>query len=364
MKLHAPKRPPHPYPALDVSDVCFMSGACLLRNLAGRPFPTKYHDPDKEKEFQRADGEICKAAGEPFPDGTRFTRVQPPHPHGLVGYFARLMHLNAADACDELAMNPFVSSATPFEFIFSCHSDHLAIARIAPGTDVEGPAMRVAVLEETLSRRLNFAWDSSLGFLTSSPDSVGTGFKAFRMMHLEGLHEIGELEASLHGLAAMRIKVRSVELDGFNGAGHIFMLSNGRTLGLSESELLAGFQAATDALAEQEINARMRLAGELNIVLSDTVRRAIAIMQNCRMISTTEALDVLSPVRMAASMGFVSGASLEELDRAMLGISPDSGEAAGMTPDECDDADAARATELRPLAMRLAPNVRGRRSLQ
>ena len=364
MTTRAPKRPPHPYPALDVSDVCFMSGACLLRNLAGRPFPTKYHDPEKEEEFRRADGEVSGAVAAPFPDGARFSRVPPPYPGGLAGYFARLMHLNPTDACDEKAMNTFLSSASPDEFVFSCHSDHLAIVRTAQGADLEGPAMRVAVLEETLSQRLNFAWDASLGFLTSSPDNVGTGFLAFRMMHLEGLHEIGELEAALRGLAALRVKIRCVELDGFTGAGHVYMLLNSRTLGLSESELLAGFQAATDALAEQELNARMRLADELNIVLSDTVRRAIAVMQNCRMISSTEVLDVMSPVRMAVSMGFVSGAGLDELDRAMLGVSPDSPDATGMTPEDCDKADARRATDLRPLAMRLAPNVRGRRSLQ
>ena len=136
-------------------------------------------------------------------------------------------------------------------------------------------------------------------------------------MHLEGLHIIGDLPQVLSGLVAMRIDYQSVEMDGIRNVAHLFRISNGSSIGLPERALVARIARAFAQLAQQETAARKVLVDEHPLLFLDSVERALAILRNARLMSPGEYIDLLSPVRLAAIMGFLDGVSRQDVDAIM-----------------------------------------------
>lgn len=174
-------------------------------------------------------------------------------------------------------------------------------------------AFRTASAKESeVARKHPFAWNPEFGYVTSRPRILGTGLLIGGLFHLEGLHLIGDLPPVLAGLEALRLAVREFNGDGLKNAAHLYRVHNASMLGVSEQQLFDRVVNAFAALVRQELNARIRLVEELPRVFEDAVCRSLAILRECKLLSEWEFLDVLSPVRLAAEMGFLAGLTRDE----------------------------------------------------
>jgi len=362
MRLLAKNDAPHPYPRLSADDACIFSGVRFLRNAAGHRFISQNDDGSAADERHGAK-KIYDAAMS-VPDG-RFSSCSENCIKGLLGYLLKLESLSPVDAAGPGVRNGLALHARKpdGQFLMFDQADHSALTVFGRGTGLDAHFARAMDSLDELEKRVSFAWDPVLGYLTAAPDRVGTGMEVFRVVHLEGLYLIGELEAVLRSFEALQIGVRSVQLDGFSAAGHVFMLENRKTLGMDEREILEGFRRATDSLLEQELNARARLVREMPVVLSDSLHRALAIMRECRLLSSAEFLDLLGPVALAASLGFTAGVPYGEILDLFIFNEIDSAEAKGETPEEADRTDAKLAQNVHRFADMLKIVNRGRRSL-
>ena len=171
--------------------------------------------------------------------------------------------------------------------------------------------------ESRLAEKQPFAWNPQFGYLSPFPEHCGTGLLIRADLHLEGLHIIGDLPPVLNALEAVRFGAQGVSFDGVKNAAHIFDVYTNASLGVSEEDLIARAERVFAELVQQELNARMRLVRELSRTFEDSVSRALAILQNCRLLSPWELLDILSPVRLAAVMGFLDGITRIEADQML-----------------------------------------------
>lgn len=94
-------------------------------------------------------------------------------------------------------------------------------------------------------------------------------------------------------------------------------MRNTATLGVTEHDLLARARRLFDDLARQEYNARKALVEDTPRILADALSRALAILRSARLIAPGELLDLLSPIRLAASMGFLDGITRAETLKLM-----------------------------------------------
>ena len=163
---------------------------------------------------------------------------------------------------------------------------------------------------------------------------------AFRIkngFHLEGLHLLGELDATKRAMHALGLDLVGTCADGVNETGHVYRLTY---RGSSERAK----RVAEDLLREEK-NARIRLKEELPRVFGDSLCRALAILKNCRLLSAGELFDLLSPMRLAAKEKMLDGITLAEIERMMndqdLSNSEDR-----LSQDERDRVDAERADEM------------------
>ena len=156
-------------------------------------------------------------------------------------------------------------------------------------------------------------------------------------IHLEGLHLIGELEAVMRGVHALRMNLVGVDADGVRTTGHVFRLEYAGPVEKAKR--------VVEDLMAQERNARVRLFEEMPRVFGDSLCRALAILKNCRLLSPGEFFDLLSPLRLAALEGMLDGVTLDEIE-GMLSGSDLSGAEDKLEQAERDKVDAERADEM------------------
>ena len=165
---------------------------------------------------------------------------------------------------------------------------------------------------------------------------VESAYRIGNRLHLEGLHLIGELPAVQRAMRALDMQLVGVEADGVKDTGHVYSLKYKGTLALAKR--------VVKELIEQEKNARIRLFEEMVRVLGDSLCRSLAILKNCRLLSSGELFDLLSPLRLAAIEGMLDGITIDEIEKTLSGIDLTSKDDA-LSVGERDEADAERADE-------------------
>lgn len=166
---------------------------------------------------------------------------------------------------------------------------------------------------------------------------IAHDFRVGDRIHLEGLHLIGELEAVKRAMHALGMELVGVSADGVNDSGHAYRLMYGGSSATAK-------RVVEDILREEE-NARVRLRDEMQRVFGDSACRALAVLKNCRLLSSGELFDLLSPLRLAAIEGELEGISQREIDRMMTELDL-SGSDEQLTQEARDRADAERADEM------------------
>jgi len=176
---------------------------------------------------------------------------------------------------------------------------------------------RLLEKESRVAAENTFAWNSEFGYLSPFPQHCGTGLVIRADVHLEALNMIGDMALVLNAIHAVRFTAEGVNMEGIKNAAHYFDVYSNSALGISEKDLLDRAARLFNDLIQQELNARLRLVHELPRTFEDAVSRALAILQHCRLLSPWEYLDIISPLRLAAVMGFIDGLSRTEADAIM-----------------------------------------------
>ena len=91
-------------------------------------------------------------------------------------------------------------------------------------------------------------------------------------------------------------------LDKFKAVGNMYQISNNQTLGLTEQEIVKNMKLITDKIIEQERVARKYL-GKNQIGLADKVYRAFGILENARILSSNECIDLFRAATVRAERG-------------------------------------------------------------
>jgi len=200
--------------------------------------------------------------------------------------------------------------------------DHLRIQAICPGLHVERIWRKVDEIDTTVERELGYAFSPTLGHLTACPTNVGTGMRASVMLHLAGLRLTGELEQAIRGLARLGLAVRGLRGEGTEAYGNMFQISNQETLGESESRIVSRLSRIVREVARIEANARERLSEDKPRRLVDCAARSLGVLHQARLLSSGEALNLLSGVRLGVELGLVKSLPIARLNEIMLLTQP------------------------------------------
>ncbi len=305
-------------PAALLSDIVISSRIRLARNLAGRKFITRCSDAEKTEILQTLKEIILSlgSLGDIF-----FIDIE----HGTTIERDLLIERQLISRNLAAGTGPRGAVITQNE-LFAAQineEDHLRLCALAPGLDVEKCWQRINEIDNAIAEKVAYAFSAQYGYLTACPTNLGTGIRVSVMMHLPALKMTDQLKKLFESSRDMNLAVRGLFGEGTEAIGDFFQISNQVTLGISEDKIVDDFQnLIIPKIVEYERIARDKLlAGEVNI-LDDKIARALALLKSAKLISSHEAMFLLSNLRMGINMGRVKEISIETVNELFLLTQP------------------------------------------
>lgn len=301
--------------SVSAGDIAMSCRVRLARNLEDERFPDWATERDRDRVFAKVHSALAaEKTGLTLKPVASFAEQ---HLNML-----REAHLISKDLLERAAGGGIAYAEKSPVCVMVNEEDHLRIQGFADGLDMRSAWRQADALDTLLERHLNYAWSPRLGYLTACPSNVGTGLRAGTMLHLLGLRLLGEIEAVVRGLERMRLLVRGIGGEGSEAAGQIYQISNMDTLGVDEEAIVLRVVRISEEVVRQEYNARVRLIQESPLVLVDCLARSLCVLQNARLLSTVEALEFLSAMRLGASLGLFTRLKVQEVDKLILLMQP------------------------------------------
>ena len=194
--------------------------------------------------------------------------------------------------------------------------DHLRIQVLKGGCQLGQCYEQINRIDDMIEQKVDYAFSPRYGYLTACPTNLGTGIRVSVMLHLPALKMTGQIEKFLNATRDMGLAVRGLFGEGSEAAGDFYQISNQVTLGVSESDIISLFEnAIIPEIVEYENAARNRLLSKEPEVLDDKISRAMALLRNAHLISSQEALFLLSHLRMGINMRERMGASTPAIEK-------------------------------------------------
>ena len=120
--------------------------------------------------------------------------------------------------------------------------------------------------------------------------------------HTRLIESAGEIGTLSETVSKIGFTVRGMYGEGSKSAASLYQVSNQVTLGLSEKEAIENLKIITTQLVEKEKNARERLN---KIKIEDTVYRALGTLKNCRLLTSSEMMNLISKIKLGLGMGII-----------------------------------------------------------
>ena len=186
--------------------------------------------------------------------------------------------------------------------------DHLKLQVFTPGLDLENALNLAVEIDKKIGKVLGYATNKKYGYLTSNPNNCGTGLRASVLVHLPALLETGNINQIFDIVSRFEVNIKRMNNKIRADENDMFLITNKKTLGLTENEISESIKIIAQKITEQERRIRKILAKN-SIELEDRIYRSYGILTNCRKISLEEANKLLSYVKLGTDLGI-----LKELD--------------------------------------------------
>lgn len=219
------------------------------------------------------------------------------------------------------AKQTIISKDNTFNIMVN-EEDHLRIQAIKPGLSLKMLWELVSMIDDEISKYINYAYSREWGYLTACLTNVGTGMRASVMLHLPALEMNKQLKLILQSMQQMGIAIRGFYGEGTEPLGDMYQISNQITLGKSEPEIIDGVIEISEKLILYEIEARNKLMAEQRSKLEDRIWRAYGILQHSRIITSKEAMQYLSKIRLGVDLSIIKNIDFKLLNRLMILIQP------------------------------------------
>ena len=146
--------------------------------------------------------------------------------------------------------------------------------------------------------------------------------RASVMMFLPGLAKSNELKSFLPTLKAGGLTVRGVFGEGTVAEGYSYQVSNERTLGRSESDILDQMVRMTMTLCDLELRAREKMLETDEVALRDECLRAFGTLTNCAVLPLKELTSSMVKVRLGVALGFFKARNVQDFNDFMADMRP------------------------------------------
>lgn len=200
--------------------------------------------------------------------------------------------------------------------------DHIRIQSMEPGLNLETCLDRANTIDDVLEKSVEYGFHKDFGYLTCCPSNVGTGMRASVMVHLPALTQSGRMDSIIRSLAKLGMTVRGLYGEGSCAYGNIYQISNQITLGVSEEETIEKLNHLIYDIIEKERTLGQSIYSHDKFRFEDKIMRSYGILSNARILSSSEAANLISDVRWGINLGIIKNTDLEKLSQVFYDTLP------------------------------------------
>jgi protein arginine kinase len=314
----------------------------LARNLAGEAFPGWADSTQRSAILDRCFDNLSPQSA--LKDGLFLKMADLTDLEKQVLVERRLVSRELAESTDGTGV--FISPSQRLAIMIN-EEDHLRMQSMRTGFNFRKAWEEIDAVDTAIEDCLDYAFSDELGYLTACPTNVGTGMRASAMLHLPGLVMRQHMEKVVRMVNQLGLAVRGSLGEGSEATGSIFQISNQQTLGESEEQILKRLINILHAIIEQETNARGVLLEKQPSQLMDKIGRAYGILRNGHLLSSQEAVNLLSLMRLAVDLDMMPDEFRAQIDRLTMEVQPGHVQCSANADIDPDLRDEIRATRIR-----------------
>ena len=201
--------------------------------------------------------------------------------------------------------------------------EHIRISSIAPGNNMRNAFSTANRIDDYFDSRLKYAYSDRYGYLTTSTSEVGTGMKATYVLSLPALAISGKLNAIRDEAGKCGAVFKDVYSEDGKNLGFLYTVSNQKTLGLSEQEIIENLDQIVSQLIGIEHKRRIEWLENEHDDVEDKVFRSYGVLKHAKLIKLKDAMTLLAQLKLGSDTGLIklsSGGA--DLCRLMMEIQP------------------------------------------
>ncbi len=300
------------------SEIVISSRVRLARNLDGFPFLTRATDDQKLEIVQRV-----RAPLEQLDLQTRPFYVDLDGANDVQSGFLVERHLISRELQHGRGPRGVAFGSNEMVSVMVNEEDHIRIQAIRSSLCLEDTYRLALNVDLALERELDFAASQRYGYLTACPTNVGTGLRASVMLHLPAMVRMKQIEKLFNAARKTGLTVRGFYGEGTMASGDLYQISNQVTLGVTEEEILEELERILPKILDYERRCREELLSERRqLRLEDSCHRGLATLRAARILSTEEAMQNLSVVRLGIVSGLLGDVRLERINELFVLVQP------------------------------------------
>lgn len=299
-------------------EIVISSRIRLARNVAGFNFLTRA-EPNAQSEIAQTIQSAIRAA----PSLKDFIHIDVDQLKELERNLLVERQLISRQQAEGTGVRKVVFSPSEASAVMINEEDHVRIQVMRSGLQLNEAWDQICEIDDAIGQGVEYAFHPRFGYLTACPTNVGTGIRVSVMLHLPALKLTNELERVAQAARDMRLAVRGLFGEGTEALGDFFQISNQITLGRDETEIIDDFRREViPKIVEYEQSARAALLEKRLHALDDKLFRAMGVLQTARLISSNEALQNLSHIRLGLHVGRIKTVKLQTLNELFIQTQP------------------------------------------
>jgi protein arginine kinase len=200
--------------------------------------------------------------------------------------------------------------------------DHLRMQALRPGLQLKQAWHAIDQIDSELEKKLDYAFDETLGYLTACPTNLGTGIRVSAMLHLPGMVLAEHVNQIIQAVNKLGLAVRGLYGEGTEALGNVFQVSNQMTLGESETEIVERLNKVLAQIIEHEENDRQKLLETKPKMVFNQIGRAYGILANAHSITSKETMNLLSFLRLGVDLGHFTNMDRSLVDELFIITQP------------------------------------------
>ncbi|NLA72681.1 MAG: protein arginine kinase [Clostridiales bacterium] len=287
------------------SDVIISTRIRFARNIKEFPFPSKLGVPERIRVNNILEKAIldCKEYDFKFIEMKTMSQLQ------AVSLAER--HLVSPEFASSGDGRALIITEDESVSIMLCEEDHIRLQVMKAGLSLEEAYKEADEIDNAISKRLNYAFDDRIGFLTQYPTNLGTGMRASVMLHLPALSSLKQIQKLIETVSKLGLSIGGSYGEFTHAKGDLYQLSNQITLGISEKVAIENLKSIALQIAAQERAAREEVCKLKET--EDKVFRAYGILKYARLLGVDEFMQCISLVRLGAVRNILN------TDEALIG---------------------------------------------